>query len=195
MGTLAMLRKFWQPSRQGAKTLEITVPKSRKKGLLTFFHADFGKEFPSRNLWRGPSRNCPSPSSALCVLLYRTEHFSRAGRGVARKGGKKEKRTRENRSVCAYQCANYPCGNYPSTSARNSLGICLEFARKTVRTSHARKSPTPIMSFSRFSSSDLCRGPLGDYVVTWERAAWGNFPPFQRNTLRCVPLDRKLLYN
>ena len=44
---------------------------------LTFFHADFGKEFPSRTLWRDPSRNCPSPSSALCPLLYRTEHFSR----------------------------------------------------------------------------------------------------------------------
>ena len=51
-----------------------------------------------------------SPSSALCLLLYRTEHFStgrkgrkcaekRGGRGVARKGGKKDKRTRENRSA------------------------------------------------------------------------------------------------
>ena len=79
-------------------------------GLLTFFHADFGKEFPSRTLWRGPSRDCHSPSSVLCPLLYRTEHFSRGrkgwkitekrwGRGVASKGGKKEKRTRENRSV------------------------------------------------------------------------------------------------
>ena len=77
---------------------------------LTFFHADFGKEFPSRNLWRGPSRNCPFPSSVLCPLLYRTEHFSRGekgekgaekrgGKGVTSKGGKKEKRTRENRTV------------------------------------------------------------------------------------------------
>ena len=76
---------------------------------LTFFHADFGKEFPSRTLWWDPSRNCPSPSSALCPLLYRTEHVSRGekwqkcaekrgGRGVASKRGKKEKRTRENRS-------------------------------------------------------------------------------------------------
>ena len=76
---------------------------------LTFFHADFGKEFPSRNLWRGPSQNCPSPSSALYPFLYRTEHFSRGGkgrkyaekrggRGVARKGGKKEKGTREKGS-------------------------------------------------------------------------------------------------
>ena len=76
---------------------------------LTFFHADFGKEFPSRTLWRGPSWNCPSPSSVLCPLLYRTEHFSRwrkgqkgaekrGGRGVASKGDKKGKRTRENRS-------------------------------------------------------------------------------------------------
>ena len=76
---------------------------------LTFFHADFGKEFPSRTLWRDPSRNCPSPSSAVCPLLYRTDHFSRGENGenvprkgeedgVASKGGKKEKRTRENRS-------------------------------------------------------------------------------------------------
>ena len=84
---------------------------------LTFFHADFGKEFLSRTFWRGPSRNWPSPSFALCTLLYRTEHFSRGrkgrkggekrggrgekrgGRGVASKGGKKETRTRENRSA------------------------------------------------------------------------------------------------
>ena len=48
----------------------------------------------------------PSPSSVLCLLLYRTEHFSRGrkgrkgakqrrGRGVANKEGTKEKRTRE----------------------------------------------------------------------------------------------------
>ena len=51
----------------------------------------------------------PLSSSALCPLLYRTEHFSRGGKGakryrekggkgVASKEGKKEKRTRENRS-------------------------------------------------------------------------------------------------
>ena len=81
-----------------------------KNPFLTFFHADFGKEVPSRNLLRDPSLHCPSPSSALWPLLYRTEQFSRGrkgrkcaekrgGRGVASKGGKKEKRTRENRSV------------------------------------------------------------------------------------------------
>ena len=53
--------------------------------------------------------NCPPPSSVLCLLLYRMEHLSReekrakrrrerGGRGVASKGGKKEKRTCENRS-------------------------------------------------------------------------------------------------
>ena len=84
-------------------------PRRKDYQILTFFYADFGKEFPSRTSWRGPSRMCPSPSSAQCPLLYRTEHFSmgrkgrkcaekRGGRGVARKGGKKEKRTRENRS-------------------------------------------------------------------------------------------------
>ena len=77
---------------------------------LTFFHADFGKEFPSRTLWRGLSSNCPSPTSVVRPLLYRTEHFSRGKRGrkgakkggrrvVATKKGKKEERTRENRSV------------------------------------------------------------------------------------------------
>ena len=70
--------------------------------FLTIFYADFGKEFPSRTLWRGPPSNCPSPSSVLCLLLYRTELFSRrrkgrkgaekrGGRGVASKAGKKEK--------------------------------------------------------------------------------------------------------
>ena len=74
-----------------------------------FLYVDFGKEFPSRTVWRGPSRRCPSPSSALCALLYRAEHFSRGEKGdkVPRKeketgwpakGGKKGKRTRENRS-------------------------------------------------------------------------------------------------
>ena len=87
--------------------------------LLTFFHADFGKEFPSRTFWSGPSRSCPSPSSALFPLLYRTEHFSRrgegrkgaekmGGRGVASKGGKKEKRTRENWSVYRLRFATFP---------------------------------------------------------------------------------------
>ena len=47
---------------------------------------------------------CPSPSSALCPLLYRTEHFSGEKRAnVPRKGEEEgwpeEKRTRENRSV------------------------------------------------------------------------------------------------
>ena len=79
--------------------------------MLAFFHADFGKEFPSRTLGRASPKTAPSPSSALCPLLYRTEHFSRGrkgqkgaekkgGKGVAGKEGKKEKRTRENRSGC-----------------------------------------------------------------------------------------------
>ena len=38
-------------------TLEVTgAYQSRTEGKhLTFFHADFGKEFPSRTLWRAPS--------------------------------------------------------------------------------------------------------------------------------------------
>ena len=77
--------------------------------FLTLFYADFGKEFPSRTFWRHPSWNCPSPSSVLGLLLYWIEHFSggekrRKGaekgeeEGWPAKGGKKEKRTRENRS-------------------------------------------------------------------------------------------------
>ena len=34
----------------------------------TFFHADFGKEIPSRTLWRGRSWNCPSPK--LCAVPF-----------------------------------------------------------------------------------------------------------------------------
>ena len=69
--------------------------------FLTFFHADFGKEFPwsSRTLCRGASWNSSSPSCLQCPSLYRTEHFSRGkkgresaerrgGRWVARTGGK-----------------------------------------------------------------------------------------------------------
>ena len=46
------------------------------------FHADFGKEFPSRTSRRGASWSCPSPSSALYPFLYRTEHFSRGEKGA-----------------------------------------------------------------------------------------------------------------
>ena len=54
---------------------------------LTCFKAEFGKEFSSRTLWKGPSWNCPSPSSVLCHSLYRKEHFWG--------GGKRAKRCRE----------------------------------------------------------------------------------------------------
>ena len=105
-------------------TPHLTLP--TRFPFLTFFHADFGKEIPSRIFWRDPSRNCPSPSSALCPLLYRTEHFSRGrkwrkcaekrrGRGLASKGGKKEKRTRENRSAFA----SFSIRKLPPTSPPN----------------------------------------------------------------------------
>ena len=80
------------------------------KRVLTFFHADFGKEFPSRTFWRGASRSCPSPSSALYPFLYRTEHFSRGEKGekVPRKGeeegwpakGAKRKKGRAKTGQC-----------------------------------------------------------------------------------------------
>ena len=103
---------FWHAVPQIALTSFLWCPKSQRfksQRFLTFFHADFGKEFPSRNSCRGRSWNCPFPSSVLCPLLYRTEQFLRGekgekgvekggGRGVTSKGGKKEKRTRENRS-------------------------------------------------------------------------------------------------
>ena len=109
---------------------------------LTFFHADFGKECPSRTFWRDPSRNCPSPSSALCPLLYRTEHFLRGrkwrkhaekgrGRGVASKGVKEEKRTCENRSdeekmntrdgQVKVDCCKVCCATFRLTLARLSF--------------------------------------------------------------------------
>ena len=57
---------------------------------LTFFHSDFGKEFPSRTFWRGPSRDCPSPSSVMCPLLYTAEQSTfrggEKGEKVPRKG-------------------------------------------------------------------------------------------------------------
>ena len=51
--------------------------------ITDLFYTDFGKEFPSRTLWRGPSWNCPCPSSVLCPKLKRA---------------KREKRTCEDRS-------------------------------------------------------------------------------------------------
>ena len=56
------------------------------------------------------SENCASPGSVLSCSLYKAEHFSRrskgqkgaerrGGRGVASRGAKKERMTRENRSV------------------------------------------------------------------------------------------------
>ena len=41
------------------------------------------EEIPSQTLWRGPPSSCPSPSSAVCPLLYRTENFR--GRGKSEK--------------------------------------------------------------------------------------------------------------
>ena len=66
-------------ARSALMLLQVHIPSLSK--LLTFFYADFGKEVPSQTFWRGPSRDCPSPSSVMCPLLYRTEHFSR-GRKV-----------------------------------------------------------------------------------------------------------------
>ena len=53
--------------------------------VITFLHADFGKEIPSWTLWRGPSWNCPFPSSLVCPLLYRTEG-EKGKKKVPRKG-------------------------------------------------------------------------------------------------------------
>ena len=76
---MALLLFFLLPTGPSTKS-------SWKVLNLTFFHADFGKEFPSRTLWRGACRSCPSPSSALYPFLYRTEHFSEKGEKVPRKG-------------------------------------------------------------------------------------------------------------
>ena len=114
------IRLIWNhrkmPEKRPAKILRCW-PAMRKIGVffktcsyLTCFHADFGKEFPSRTLSRVFTETAPLRSLPLCPFLYRTEHYSsgekkgksaekRRGRGVASKRGKKEKRTRENRSV------------------------------------------------------------------------------------------------
>ena len=49
---------------------------------ICFFREDFGKEFPSRTLWRGASGNCPI--SKLCAVKCA---MTRAGKGVARRCG------------------------------------------------------------------------------------------------------------
>ena len=71
--------------------------------LLPLFHADFGKEFPSPTLWRGPQDLC----CALCSTEQST--FREGGaqqekvprkekeEGWPAEGGQKEKGTRENR--------------------------------------------------------------------------------------------------
>ena len=114
--------KDWKKSRFRSRIETFKRPiadcnfQSRLNISLTIFYADFGKELPFQTSWRGPSWNPPSPRSVLCPFLYRTEHFSRRrkgrkgaekrrGRGVANKKGKKEKRTRENRSVQARHTA------------------------------------------------------------------------------------------
>ena len=56
-------------------------------GLLTFFHADFGKEIPSRTLWRGPSWNCPL--SKLCTVPFALQNRALF------EGEKRVKRSRE----------------------------------------------------------------------------------------------------
>ena len=55
----------------------------------TLLYEDFGKEFPSRNLWKGPSLR-PAPLQALCCALCPTEQSTflggEKGEKVPRKG-------------------------------------------------------------------------------------------------------------
>ena len=127
---------------------------------LTFFHADFGKEFPFRILWRGPSQN-PSPSSAVCPLLYRTEHFGgrkvrkcaeeRGGRGVANKGGRKEKRTRENRSGLLWLLLAHLPSVFTTAASSASFNCSLSFTIASVSSPMLdRKYTTDEEGFKRY---------------------------------------------
>ena len=77
-------RKKGIPPKQGRRRSRflpqvmfwVVVPFLKTCFNLTCSHADFGKEFHSRTLWRYPSWNCPSPCSELCPWLFRTEHLS-----------------------------------------------------------------------------------------------------------------------
>ena len=81
------IKLLWKVFTENARVVKL---------IVNSFHADFGKEFPSRNLWRGPSWNCPSPSP--CAVPFALQNKALFGRGVANKGGKKERRMREDRS-------------------------------------------------------------------------------------------------
>ena len=73
---------------KGFRTLRTPQIKGVWAYRVTSFHADSGKEFPSRALWRGPSWICASLSSVLCPSLHKTDHFSGA-RWCREKGGKR----------------------------------------------------------------------------------------------------------
>ena len=72
---------------------------------LAFFHADFGKEFPSRTLWEVHPESA-ALQDLCCAFSLRAEHFSsgRTGWKGAQKRGEErwpaegEKGMRENRS-------------------------------------------------------------------------------------------------
>ena len=81
---------------------------------LTCFHADFGKEFASRTLCRGPSQDL-KPLSKLCAMPIalrsrallegkrgRKSAKKKRGRGVASKGDAREKvRAKTSQSTTA----------------------------------------------------------------------------------------------
>ena len=101
-GPMAVKVRQKLPTRDWHWSMDGSFQHLSRNYYLTCFHEDFGKGFPSRTLWRGPPWNCPSPSSVLCHLLYRTEQVSRGEKGDKvpwkgedegwpAKGGKKEK--------------------------------------------------------------------------------------------------------
>ena len=94
---------------QRQKTLCYSIS-DRLRSVLTFFYADFGKEFPSpnfleRSILRLPlSKLCDVPFALLNRALFEGEKRVKMCREKGRKRGgqhrgQKGKRTRENRSV------------------------------------------------------------------------------------------------
>ena len=159
----------------GPQILRVEEQLGLLKMNLTFFYADFVKEFPSRTLWRGPSQICPSPSSALCPLLYRTEHFLRAEKGenVPRKGeeegwpakGAKRKKGRENRSGMAEMAHPFMSTRAHKKGTRENLVKTLTSLNKEVRPFFL--SDNSILSLPSVSS-------LSDYSI-W--SSWRRFYP------------------
>ena len=92
-----------------AEDLPMNLTRGQK---LTFFHAEFGKEFPSRTFWRDPSRSCPSPSSALrstfrMAKTCREKGRKRGGQQRGQKGKKDARKQVRKRHMNIWHIDNF----------------------------------------------------------------------------------------